>query len=108
MAALCSVPLTAYKEAKRELVFAGFLEVHKTNASTLVYLIGDKAIEKSIRGIKDKESNRIVRKALESIGVYDELPEEDESITDLYTAADLHRLRLKIPLPAPLDMDSIF
>jgi len=108
LASLCKVSPTAYKDAKRELVYAGLLEVHKVNADTLVYLIGDKAIESSIRGLKDKESNRLVRKSLESIGMYEDTIEEDESVTALYTSEDMANLTSRIPLPKPLDIDYIF
>lgn len=108
LATLCKVSPRAYQDAKRELVYAGLLEVHKVNADTLVYLIGDKAIESSIRGLKDKESNRLVRKSLESIGLYEELVEEDEVITDLYSAQDIANLKERIPTPKPIDFNLIF
>lgn len=100
----CKVSLRSYQEAKRELVYSGLLEIHKLNADTLLYLIGDKAIEQGIKGLRDKEYSRLIRKSLESLELCREEVEEDTTTTALYTAEDLEKLKAKIPLPSPIEI----
>jgi len=97
------VSLRSYQDAKRELVFAGILEVYRLNATTMVYVIGDKAITNYSKAIKDKDSKRTIRKALESIGLYEEMEVEDTTTVDLVDYTDIAKLKQAIPTPTPID-----
>jgi len=104
MAYLCTMGLTTYQEAKRQLVHSGLLEVHKINSTTIVFVLGDKAIRYYARRIASKEHQRVLRKALESIN-YPDAPvsiEEDEVTLD-YSETDLVALAQTIPKPIAID-----
>jgi len=107
IATKCNVSLTMYKEAKRELVFAGLLEIVKLNASHIIYYVGDKAITAQSKAIKDKESARVARKAMESLELVPNEDEEDESIIDLTSYTNLKELTKVIPLPKPINTKGI-
>lgn len=80
MASRLRVSKRNYQEAKRELVMCGLLEVHRVNASTIIYLVGTKAIEENALYNQKREDDRLVRLTLESIGmqaeVYEDVTEE--------------------------------
>ena len=96
------ISLRTYREAKRELVFAGILEVYRLNANTMIYVIGDKAITNYSKAIKNKDSKRTVRKSLESIGMYEEVEIEDNTTIDLTDYTDIAQLKEIIPTPEPI------
>lgn len=96
------VSLTTYKEAKRELVYSGLLEVHKLNANHTTILIGDKAITEGNTLVTSKSNSRIARLAIESLGLTDSGIDEDEVTQDLYTATDMEKLQGIVPLPSSI------
>jgi hypothetical protein len=91
-----------YQEAKRELVMCGLLEVHRLNASTIVYLVGTKAIEENAKVNQRREDDRMIRLTLESIGmqkyVYEDVTEEVHVSYDFDTT--------KVELPSPINLTS--
>ena len=91
----------AYQEAKRELVFCGLLEVHRINASHIIYLVGAKAIQENATKNQKREDARMVRLTLEYLGIKNELVEDitEEVHVGDYTPKD-------IPKPSPIRMDS--
>jgi len=101
----CVTSKVTYQEAKRQLVYSGLLEIHKINSTTIVFVLGDKAIRSYARRILAKEDQRLTRKTIESL----ELPgsteplEEDDTMS-VYTNEDLQALYDKVQRPKPLDL----
>jgi len=106
LASSLKISTRSYQEAKRELVYAGFLEVHRLNATTLIYLIGDAAIERSRLKTTTRDNARYTRKALESLGVLPEL--EEDLLTEVYTEEDMEVLYSKVPQPEPITPIELF
>jgi len=102
----CKVSATAYKDAKRELVYAGLIEVYKLNPYTLLLLIGDYEVSRRRTWITERETLRTTLKALESIGVVTESV-EDASIEDI-SFTNIPELVAHIALPKPLNISPIF
>ncbi len=109
LAKLCTTSLTTLKEAKRQLVYSGLLEVHKINSTTIVIILGDKAIRKYTKRIEAKEYQRILRKTLEQME-YPNIPEpiEEDETTSIYTDEDLNYLTKKISKPLPIEVVDLF
>ena len=100
MASVVKISKRAYQEAKRELVMCGLLEVHRLNASTIVYLVGTKAIEENARVNQKREDDRMIRLTLESIGMQKEVYED--------IAEEVH-ININMPdvdVPNPINLNS--
>jgi hypothetical protein len=80
----------------------GLLEVHRLNASTIVYLVGTKAIEENAKVNQRREDDRMIRLTLESIGmqkyVYEDVTEEVHISYDFDTA--------KVEIPSAINLTS--
>jgi len=93
--------IETYREAKRELVMAGLLEVHRINASTVLYLIGTKAIAHNAKHNQKREDDRLIRLTLEHLGLSQ--PVYENTIEEVHTT---WQNDTKIPLPKPIgDID---
>lgn len=109
LANLCSTSLTTLKEAKRQLVYSGLLEVHKINSTTIIMVLGDKAIRAYAHKIASKEHQRVLRKTIEQM----ELPnspdpvEEEDNYTAIYTEEDMANLAHLVQKPKPIDLTTI-
>ena len=98
--------LKAYKEAKRQLVYSGLLEIHKINAGTIVMVLGDIAITSYSKTIVKKEHSRLARKTWEYLELSEPI-EEDDTTNILYDSIALENLKKTIPQPAPIPPISV-
>lgn len=80
LAVSTNIALRSLQRAKQELVLKGLLDVIKLNASTYCVLLGEEAVCTHYKVYEDKETKKIYKKALASIGLG--VPEVDEPVED--------------------------
>jgi len=92
-----------YERYKQQLVMAGLLEVHRVNASTIVYLVGLDAIHRNHKVNWKRELQRINRITLEYLGYETDLELPEETTTDeVHADYDISNLLKLVQVPEPI------
>jgi len=99
IASRLKISRSSYQECKRQLVMCGLIEVHRLNASSILYLVGTKAITENNKQNQKREDDRIIRLTLESIGRVPEVLEDISEEVHTETTVDIKK-------PKPLNLNS--